>query len=138
MPPGEPLLPTGRDRDCADEILSVYLDGTTRAGAPAFAGFDHRRIKPELAWAAQLLAGYTAEDVMGFAREARAESLAAPVGSVQTVGTRRVSAWVRYYAQMADLVLTLRRAGFDVRVVSASAEPVVRVWRKSWASRPRR
>jgi phosphoglycolate phosphatase-like HAD superfamily hydrolase len=44
------------------------------------------------------------------------------------VGTRQVPAWVRYYAQMADLVGTLRKAGFDVRVVSASPEPVARVW----------
>ena len=35
---------------------------------------------------------------------------------------------MRYYAQMRDLVATLQDNGFDVRIVSASPEPVVRVW----------
>ncbi|WP_202914987.1 MULTISPECIES: hypothetical protein [unclassified Mycolicibacterium] len=35
---------------------------------------------------------------------------------------------MRYYPQMQDLVETLRANGFDVRIISASAEPVVRVW----------
>ncbi|MFJ9446807.1 haloacid dehalogenase-like hydrolase [Kitasatospora sp. NPDC101235] len=124
---GQPLL-TAVDTRCADEILSVYLDAATTDHQAAFGNYDHRRIEPALAWAAQLLAGYTPDEVLAFARQARDESLAAPQGSTQTVGTRQVSAWVRYYGQMADLVDVLRRAGFDVRVVSASAEPVARVW----------
>ncbi|MGK4580734.1 haloacid dehalogenase-like hydrolase [Kitasatospora sp. HPMI-4] len=125
--PGE-ALPTGTDTRCADEILSVYSEGTTTGRQAAFAGFDHRRIEPSLAWAAQLLAGCTPGEVTAFAEEARRESLAAPVGSTETVGSRRVTAWVRYYDRMRDLTGALRRAGFDVRIVSASAEPVVRVW----------
>ena len=35
---------------------------------------------------------------------------------------------MRYYPQMRDLIATLQANGFDVRIISASAEPVVRVW----------
>ncbi|MFE6501642.1 haloacid dehalogenase-like hydrolase [Kitasatospora sp. NPDC057738] len=121
---GSPL-PTDEGTDCAAEILSVYAEHTTTGGAAAFAGYDHRRINPAYAWGAQLLAGHTLDEVAGFARQARAESLAAsPSDSAQAIRT----VWVRYYEHMRDLVGTLRRAGFDVRVVSASPEPVVRVW----------
>ncbi|MFG2904352.1 haloacid dehalogenase-like hydrolase [Kitasatospora sp. NPDC048286] len=121
---GSPL-PTATDTGCADEILSVYDEHTTTGGKVAFAGFDHRRINPAYAWGAQLLAGYTAEEVKAFAGEARAESLAAsPSDSAQAIRT----VWVRYYEHMRDLVGTLQKAGFDTRVVSASPEPVVQVW----------
>ncbi|MFJ4188375.1 haloacid dehalogenase-like hydrolase [Kitasatospora sp. NPDC089509] len=124
---GQPL-PTADHAPCADEILSVYRDASTTDHQAAFGNHDHRRIEPALAWAAQLLAGYTPDEVLAFARAAREDSLAASPGSTRTVGTHQVPTWVRYYRQMADLVDTLRRAGFDVRVVSASPEPVARVW----------
>ncbi|MBD0672472.1 haloacid dehalogenase-like hydrolase [Streptomyces sp. CBMA156] len=121
---GSPL-PTATDTGCADEILSVYGEHTTTGGAAAFAGFDHRRINPAYAWGAQLLAGHTLDEITAFAGRAREESLAAsPSDSAQAVRT----VWVRYYEHMHDLVGTLQGAGFDVRVVSASPEPVVRVW----------
>jgi hypothetical protein len=129
VPPGKPL-PTGSDTRCADEILSVYSDGTTSGGAAAFSGYNHRRMEPSYAWAAQLMAGYSPAEIRSFARKARAENLAAPVGAQQRVGTRRVTGWVRYYDQQRDLVATLVRAGFDVRIISASATPVVQVWAK--------
>ncbi|MFD5431243.1 haloacid dehalogenase-like hydrolase [Kitasatospora sp. NPDC127067] len=121
---GSPL-PTSTNAGCAAEILSVYGEHVTTGGAAAFAGFDHRRINPAYAWGAQLLAGHTLDEVAAYARQARAESLAAsPSDAAQAVRT----VWVRYYEHMRDLVGTLRRAGFDVGVVSASPEPVVRVW----------
>ncbi|MEX3655911.1 haloacid dehalogenase-like hydrolase, partial [Mycolicibacterium fortuitum] len=49
--PGEPM-PTNTDLGCADELLSVYADGETRADEPAFAGFNARRFEPSYAWAA--------------------------------------------------------------------------------------
>ncbi|MFJ6577092.1 haloacid dehalogenase-like hydrolase [Streptomyces sp. NPDC091368] len=125
--PGRPL-PTGSDTDCADEILSVYSEGETTAGDTAFSGYDHRRMEPSYAWAAQLLSGYSADEVKRFARQARAENLAAPEGTEQRVGTKNVTGWARYYPQQKNLISTLQRAGFDVRIVSASAQPVVEVW----------
>ncbi|WP_329122622.1 haloacid dehalogenase-like hydrolase [Streptomyces sp. NBC_01353] len=127
-PTGVRTLPTGTDTRCADEILSVYAEGATTTGSKAFTGFDHRRTEPQYAWLAQLLRGWTTRQVESFAAAARAESLAAPIGATQQVGTGEVSAWVRYYEQQRDLVRTLRTAGFDVWIVSASPEPVVDVW----------
>ncbi|WP_436497080.1 haloacid dehalogenase-like hydrolase [Actinokineospora sp. HUAS TT18] len=126
-PAGRPL-PTGTDTRCADEILAVYSTAATTGGAAAFAGHDHRRMEPAYAWLAQLLAGWTPADVRGFAAAAQRENLAAPVGATQLVGTHQVTGWVRYYDQQRDLVRTLRRAGFDIWVVSASPQPVVEVW----------
>ncbi|MEU5958088.1 haloacid dehalogenase-like hydrolase [Streptomyces sp. NPDC047525] len=124
-------LPTRRDTDCADEIASVYSEGTTTGGEAAFAGFDHRRMEPQYAWLAQLTRGWSAHQVKGFAAAARKENLAAPVGTEQRVGTGKFTGWVRYYDQQRDLIHTLKKAGFDVYVVSASPEPVAEVWAKS-------
>ncbi len=85
-------------------------------------------MKPTDAWAAQLLAGWTDADVTGFATAARQENLNAALNAEQTVGGTQQTAWVRYYPQMRDLIGTLQANGFDVRIVSASPEPVVRVW----------
>ncbi|MEV0321279.1 HAD family hydrolase [Streptomyces sp. NPDC050658] len=124
-------LPTERDTGCADEIASVYGEGTTTKGDAAFAGFDHRRMEPQYAWLAQLTRGWSAHQVKGFAAAARKENLAAPAGTEQTVGTGKFTGWVRYYDQQRDLIRTLKKAGFDVYVVSASPEPVAEVWAKS-------
>ncbi len=116
---------------CADEILSVYSDGKTTSGAAAFEGYNARRIEPQYAFAAQLLAGYTEAEVTEFAKQARDQNLEADEGAEQTVGSRKVTGWVTYYEQMSTLIDTLRSNGFDVRIVSASSEPVVRVWAES-------
>ncbi|OKH79391.1 hypothetical protein EB73_35685 [Mycobacterium sp. SWH-M3] len=125
--PGQPM-PTDTDTGCADELVSVYTDGETRADEPAFAGFNARRFEPSYAWAAQMLAGWRESELTGFAEAARRENLDAPEGAEQKVGSDDETGWVRYYPQMRDLVETLRANGFDVRIISASAEPVVRVW----------
>ncbi|TXI63458.1 HAD family hydrolase [Mycolicibacterium mageritense] len=125
--PGQPM-PTDTDTGCADELVSVYTDGETRAEEPAFAGFNARRFEPSYAWAAQMLAGWRESELTGFAEAARRENLDAPEGAEQKVGSDDETGWVRYYPQMRDLVETLRANGFDVRIISASAEPVVRVW----------
>lgn len=127
--PGQPL-PTNTEagKACADEILSVYSDGETAAGADAFAGFNARRIEPQYAFAAQLLSGYTPAEITEFASQARTQNIEAAEGTKQTIGTTEVTGWVRYYDQIVDLIKVLQANGFDVRVVSASAEPVVRAW----------
>ena len=130
--PGQPL-PTNTDagRVCADEILEVYSDGETTADLKAFTGYNARRIEPQYAFAAQLLAGYTDAEVMDFARQARDQNLNAPEGTEQRIGTDDVTGWVRYYDQITDLIQVMKARGFDVRIVSASSEPVVRVWAES-------
>ncbi|MGW2865409.1 haloacid dehalogenase-like hydrolase [Streptomyces sp. NPDC001205] len=122
-------LPTATDTPCADEILAVYGEGKTGKGAAAFAGYDRRTIEPSYAWLAQLLHGWTPAQVKAFASAARTENLNAPADAVQTVGSNtRATAWVRYYDQQRDLIRTLKKAGFDVWITSASPEPVVDVW----------
>ncbi|MEC3977086.1 haloacid dehalogenase-like hydrolase [Amycolatopsis sp. H20-H5] len=125
---GSPLRTNGADTRCADEILSVYSSGTTSAGKAAFAGWDRRRLEPQYAWAAQLLGGHTPAEIAAYTLAARRENLAAPIGTLQRVGSKRVTGWVRYYDQQRNLIGTLQRARFDVWIVSASPEVVAKVW----------
>jgi len=127
VPAGKPL-PTSTNALCADEILAVLSDGETTSGKPAFAGFDHRRLEATYAWAAGLSAGYTADELAGFAAKAKEANLAAEVGYRQKVGTHEVDGYIRVYAQIKDLIATLQAHGIDTWVVSASPEPVVKVW----------
>jgi haloacid dehalogenase-like hydrolase len=125
---GRPL-PTSRDAACATELVTLYGDGRTVAGKEAFAGFNHRRMEPAYAWGAALEAGYTPDEVRGFAEAARAENLAAPVGATQTVGNRRdLAGYIRYYDQIRDLIGALQANGFDVWIVSASSQFVAEVF----------
>ncbi|MEV0849141.1 HAD family hydrolase [Streptomyces sp. NPDC049954] len=127
-PVGAPL-PTSTRPDCADEIFEIRSAAKTMSGEEAFAGrWNHRRTVPEYAWVPQLFAGHTPAELTDYTRRARAEALAAPVGSEQKVGTHTLPAYVRYYPQQRDLIRTLQRAGFDVYVVSAGSEPVTEVW----------
>ncbi|MGW6708701.1 haloacid dehalogenase-like hydrolase [Streptomyces sp. NPDC054956] len=127
--PGAPL-PTGTPlgAGCADELNAVYGTAATRSAAPAFAGWDRRTIEPAYAWLPQLMQGWTAREVRGFAAAARTENLAAPIGAKQQVGTSTATGWVRYYDQQKDLIGGLQKAGFDVWISSASPQPVVEVW----------
>ncbi|WP_030684250.1 hypothetical protein [Streptomyces sp. NRRL B-1347] len=128
VPVGKPL-PTSTDTDCADEILQIREDGTTMGGAAAFAGtWHHRRTVPQYAWVPQLFAGHTVKEVESYAKKARTEALAAPVGTTRTIGSHTVPGYARYYEQQRDLIRTLKKAGFDVYIVSAGSEPVAEVW----------
>lgn len=131
VPVGEPL-PTSTDTACADEIFEVREDGKTMSGDAAFAGdWDHRHTVPQYAWVPQLFAGHTVPELESYAAKARKEVLAAPVGATQTVGTHEIPGYARYYDQQRDLIRTLKKAGFDVYIVSAGSEPVTEVWSKS-------
>ncbi|AUX41839.1 hypothetical protein SOCE26_032640 [Sorangium cellulosum] len=123
--PGEPL-PTSTSAACADEILSVYVDHETTGGDAAFSGYNHRTIEPAYAWFAQLGAGHAPDEIAAFAAAAIQENLAAEEGAVQTVGTRQgLTAWLRIYEPIRDLIDTMQKNGFDVWVVSASPQSVV-------------
>ncbi|MEV0434048.1 haloacid dehalogenase-like hydrolase [Nocardia sp. NPDC050413] len=125
--PDTPLR-TSTDAACADELISVADNAETTTGKAAFANYDHRLISPGYALVVQLMRGYTEAQIIEFARSARQQNLAAAEGTEQVVGTTEVDGYVRYYSQIKDLIEVLRDNGFDVRIVSASAEPVVRVW----------
>jgi hypothetical protein len=125
VPAGQPL-PTHTNLSCADEILSMYIDNKTRAGATAFAGHDYRRMEPTYAWTAQLLAGYTRPEIEQWTLAAARPKLEAPVGTTQVVGTRTVNGWLRIYDQIVDLIKAAESRGYEVWVITASPEDVVR------------
>ncbi|WP_052867420.1 HAD family hydrolase [Streptomyces niger] len=128
VPVGAPLN-TSTNTACADEIFSIRDEAKTHGGAEAFAGtWNHRRTVPQYAWIPQLFAGHTVAELRSYAATARTRALKAPIGSTVKVGSHTVPAYVRYYDQQRDLVNTLRRAGFDVYIVSAGSEPVTEVW----------
>lgn len=125
VPAGQPL-PTSTNLACADEMLSMYIDNQTRAGATAFAGHDFRRMEPTYAWTAQLAAGYTPAELGQMALAAAVPMLAAPQGTTQVVGTRTLNGWLRFYDQTLDLVRGFQSRGYDVWIITASPNPVVR------------
>ncbi len=121
-------LPTAKDTGCADAIWSIYSDGKTAAGAPAWSRERTLTTHQSYAWLARLLAGRTPAEAAGFARAAYREGAAAPVGALQTVGTRGdVPAWVRLYEPMKDLAGALAANGHEVWIVSASPQAFVEV-----------
>jgi phosphoglycolate phosphatase-like HAD superfamily hydrolase len=125
--PGRPL-PTRESPACADAIYTVYDVGKTPAGAPGWTRqLTLTNDEPDT-WLARLLAGHTPAEVAGFARAAFQEGTAAPVGATHAVGTKQeVTAYLRIYPEMRDLVGALKDSGFDVWVVSASPQHVVEV-----------
>ena len=123
--PGAPL-PTSTHPDCAGEIVTIYERGSARGGVNAMSAWNHRRMEPRYAWAAQLHAGYSPKEVRDFSKRAMAQNLANPIGAKQTVGpVGGLPAYVRVHEQIRDLIDKLKRAGFSVWVVTASSQYVV-------------
>jgi len=126
VPAGKPL-PTKTNTKCADEMISI-LNNETTTGQQAFAGADQRRITGPYGWGTALSAGYTADELAGFAQKTKEQNLAADVGTTQTVGTEQVDGYIRIYPQIKDLIGTLQAHGIDTWILSASPEPIVKVW----------
>jgi len=136
VPAGKPL-PTSTNTACADEILAI-LDDKTTGGDAAFEGYDERRMTGAYAWGTALSAGYSADELAGFAQKMKEQNLAAPVGATQKVGTKDMDGYIRVYPQIKDLIGTLQGNGVDVWVVSASPEPIVKVWASEVGIKPDR
>jgi phosphoglycolate phosphatase-like HAD superfamily hydrolase len=126
VPAGQPLK-TSTNTACADEIVAI-LDDKTRAGQPAFAGYDARRLIGSYSWGTALSAGYSADQLTEFAKATKQENLDAAEGAMQTVGSQQVDGYIRVYPQIKDLIGTLQANGVDTWIVSASPEPIVKVW----------
>ena len=125
--PGEPL-PTSTDIRCADEILSVRKTQKTTGGERVFYGENERYMQAMYAWVSQITQGYTPAEVRAIATEARDAALNAPIGATQQVGSSTETAWVRYYPEMQDLFRTLKLAGIEPWIVSASPKEFADVW----------
>jgi phosphoglycolate phosphatase-like HAD superfamily hydrolase len=125
--PGKPLA-TRENPACSDALYAIYDGGHTVTGQPAWTRPVTLTTNEGYAWLAKLLAGHTPAEVTRFTRQAFVEASQAPLGATLTLGTHaRVSAYVRIYPTMRDLVGALRASGFDVWIVSASPQPVVEV-----------
>lgn len=125
--PGEPL-PTSTNVRCADEILSVRKTEKTTGGERVFYGENQRYMEAMYAWVGQIMQGYTPAEVRAIAAEARDAALSAPIGATQQVGSSTETAWVRYYPEMEDLIRTLKRAGIEPWIVSASPKEFADAW----------
>jgi phosphoserine phosphatase len=122
---GQPL-PTNTNMACADEILEIYINGTTRGEFDAFAAWDYRSMEPTYAWTAQLMAGYTHAEAQAMMVQAVTSQLAATEGATQTVGTHNgLNAWLRIYDQQKDLVHALQTRGYDVWIITASPQDAI-------------
>jgi phosphoserine phosphatase len=113
--------------ECADAILSIYmthvlLDGKTSAWKP---GFNADLVEPAYAWSVLLTAGYTTDEIRGFARRMLDQQLGAEVGAKQRVGTHEYPGYLRIFPQILELFSGLAANGFQVWVVSASAQTIV-------------
>ncbi|MBP8921054.1 MAG: haloacid dehalogenase-like hydrolase [Micropruina sp.] len=125
--PGQPL-PTSTNVACADELLSVRKTQKTTSGDEVFEGFNHRYMEASYAWVSQIMQGYTPAQVRNIAKQARAAALNAPIGATQQVGSSTETAWIRYYDEIEDLIRTLKKAGIEPWVVSASPKEFADVW----------
>jgi phosphoserine phosphatase len=127
---GSPL-PTTTNNACADEILSMYIDGVTSSAAPspgvaAFSGENKRWIEPAYAWTAQLMAGYTHAEIQAMATAAITPQLTAAEGTTQTIGTHTgLNGWLRIYDQSKDLIAVAQSYGYDVWIITASPQDVI-------------
>ncbi|MGD0526616.1 MAG: haloacid dehalogenase-like hydrolase, partial [Polyangiaceae bacterium] len=125
--PGKPLA-TRESIACTDTLYAIYDAGKTPAGAPAWTRPITLTTNEGYAWLARLLAGHTPAEIAAFTHDAYAEAAAAPLGATQTIGAHAgVTAYVRIYPTMHDLVGALQTDGFDVWVVSASPQNVTEV-----------
>ncbi len=100
----------------------------TTAGKAVFAGANERYMEASYAWVGQILQGYRPAQVRAIAAKARKAALRAPIGATQKVGSSTETAWIRYYPEMRDLIKTLKKAGIEPWVVSASPKEFADVW----------
>jgi len=122
------VLPTRANPTCADELASTYTKMKTTDGDEAFSGWDRRRMEPAYAFGVALEAGWTAAEIRGFAEAALRENEAQPIGATQTVGTQKVTAYIRYHQPIRDLIRVLQARGFDVYIISASSQYIAEVF----------
>jgi phosphoserine phosphatase len=124
---GQPLpTNTSAYANCADEILSIYDNETTRGGLAAFSAAPNaRRLEPAYAWTPQLMAGYTHAEVQGFTAQMLTQMMSAAQDATQTIGTTSENGWLRIYDQQKDLIHAAQTRGYDVWIITASPQDVI-------------
>jgi len=82
-------------------------------------------------WLVQLMLGYSQEELERFADETIAEELAKPLGEETISGFDgdpnpvKIASGIRPHKEMFDLARRLQEAGWEVRIISATAEWIV-------------
>jgi phosphoserine phosphatase len=118
--------------DFRAELLALYEDMQRTDGSVT-------RYK----WVAAMLAGRTEAELEALADAAIEKGLGEPLGSEQVTSRDRladvtIARGLRIYRPMAALIARLLDAGWDVRVISASAEPLVRAFGRRIGLAPER
>lgn len=120
-------LPTRGESACGVALAEVAIEGAID-GAPAFDPAIGPRYRGSYGMMVRAFADLNADAVTEIAEATIARALAQPVGARRTIGGATFDDFLRIQAPVRGLADRLRAAGFDVWIVSASFEPLVRVF----------
>lgn len=120
-------LPTAGDAPCGIALAEVALAGEID-GAPAFDPATTPRYRASYGMLTRAFAGLNVDVAREIGEATVARALAQPVGARRSIGGAEIDDFLRIQEPVRALVTRLREAGFDVWVVSASFEPLVRVF----------
>ncbi len=127
--PGAPdaVLETRRDGACRAAIAQLAIGGALEDGSPAFDPPRTSTYRASYGMLTRLFAGMTEAEATAVGRAAVERGTSAPVGTRLALGGQEIDGFLRLQEPMHALADELRAAGFEVWIVSASFEPVVRV-----------
>lgn len=120
----EKKIDTKNNLACADLLLNI--NDSKKYFNPESFNPDH--LEPSYAFVAQMLSGYTKNEIKKIAKEMKEFQLTNPIGTKIKIGNQEVDGWIRYYDQMKDLIAKLKASGFDVWIISASPQWLVEVF----------
>lgn len=130
------LVPQARAqllRDPSAELLaSIAWRSALPDGTPAFACDVSSHHRASYAFLAMWLTGRSPAEASTLAEEVFAEAERTPFGARRSFGRIDVDAFARPFEPMVALTQTLRAAGFEVVVVTASPTPIVRPLARRW------
>jgi phosphoserine phosphatase len=121
------VLATSDESACGIALAQVAIGGAID-GAPAFDPAMGRHYRGSYGMMVRVFAGLTEAEVTAIGEATVARALARPVGTRRTIGGVEFDDFLRLQDPMHALANRLRDAGWDAWIVSASFEPVVRVF----------
>lgn len=121
----EPLGAVGADTECGAWLAHVALEGRTPAGDVAFERPFLPTSRASYAFLGQLFGGLGPAEIGALGREAFELANARPLGTMLRPGGVEIEGFARIQPPIRALVHTLRDAGFEAWVVSASHQAIV-------------
>jgi hypothetical protein len=127
--PGEAgaMLSTSSDGPCRSAIAQLAYGDALEDGSPAFDPSRTASYRASYGMMTRIFAGMTEAEATAVGHATVDRGTSAPVGTRTRVGTQEIDGFLRLQEPMHALADELRGAGFEVWIVSASFEPVVRV-----------